>query len=393
MPTGRVVRRIAVCATCGALTHSGATAAWPRVCRGCGRQLATPQPPAAALPRVRPTAPRRTWWTRERVLAGLRRFHAEHGVVPTSTEEWHRLTARRGARGGGPGAHRPYPSFYGVLRYFPTFRQAWSAAGVLIDRAMESWTELDDWYVREGTGLIPRRELARDLQRSADAVHRRLYDLGLHSYQRWGWTLHRVERVAQVPRHVLQTYLDRGDLPYLRGSKVIFVDPADLIVVREIDWERTPAELVEAARHGWRTRLVKVLAGLDWRAEQPHRAQPINRTDRRWGPRLVRPGPRPVGIVAGDWVRVAAPVASRPHCLGRAGLVHLVYFSFNRDRKNPARTTSEPQWIARVEFKSQGPRSRGPRVTYTLPLASLEPIASAPSSEETERACCAPITR
>ena len=57
------------------------------------------------------------------------------------------------------------------------------------------------------------------------------------------------------------------------------------------------------------------------------------------------------------------------------GLVHLVYWSFNRNFKNPARATPEPQWMARVEFKSQGRRSHGPRVTYTLPLASLERVA------------------
>jgi hypothetical protein len=75
----------------------------------------------------------------------------------------------------------------------------------------ESWTELENWYLGEGLGVISRAELARDLHRTTDAVHRRLYDLGLHSYQRWGWTLHRVERVAQVPRHQLQTYIERGD--------------------------------------------------------------------------------------------------------------------------------------------------------------------------------------
>jgi hypothetical protein len=258
-----------------------------------------------------------------------------------------------------------------VLRYFATFRQAWTAAGIDTGRAMESWSELEDWYLREGAGLIPRAALARDLQRTPDAVHRRLYDLGIHSYQRWGWTLHRVERVAQVPRHVLQTYLDRGDLPYLRGCKVVFVDPGDLVVVREIDWSHPPAELEEAARHAWRERLVRVLMGQDWRQGRPYRAQPVCQTDRRWGPRLVRPGPRPADIAAGDWVRVVAPVPSRPYCLGRVGLVHLVYWSFNHNCKNPARATPEPQWMARVEFTSQHGRSRGPRVTYTLPLASL----------------------
>jgi len=51
--------------------------------------------------------------------------------------------------------------------------------------------------------------------------------------------------------------------------------------------------------------------------------------------------------------------------------VHLVFWSTNRNWQNPARPTPEPQWMARVEFTSQHARSRGPRVTYTLPLASL----------------------
>jgi len=324
-------------------------------------------------PRARKTASRtRTWWTRDRVIAGLRRFHLDHGMAPTSTEEWHRLTGRHGTRGGGAGTRRPYPSLYAVLRHFDTFRQAWAAAGVEVGRLQESWSELEDWYLREGVGLISRAELARDLHRTPDAVHRRLYDLGLHSYQRWGWTLHHVERVAQVPRHRLQTYLERGDLPYFRGSKCVYVDPGDLVVVQEIDWQHPPAELEEAALQSWRTRLVKVLAGADWRIGRPYQAQPLVQTDRRWRPRLVSPGPRPNPVSAGDWVEVVAAVPSRPYCLGRIGRVHLVFWSTNRNWQNPARPTPEPQWMARVEFTSQHARSRGPRVTYTLPLASLQ---------------------
>jgi len=320
---------------------------------------------------ARRTAPR-TWWTRERVIAGLRRFHQDRGLAPTSTEEWHQLTGKHGGRGGGPGTRRPYPSLYGVLRHFGTFRQAWAAAGIEVGRLQESWSELEDWYLREGVGLISRTELARDLHRTPDAVHRRLYDLGLHSYLRWGWTLHHVERVAQVPRHRLQAYLERGDLPYFRGSKCVYVDPADLVIVREIDWEQPPAELEEAALQAWRTRLVQVLAGHDWRVRRPYRAQPVVRTDRRWGPRLISAGPRPIEVAAGDWVDVVAPVPRRPYCLGRLGRVGLVFWSFNRNRQNPARPSPEPQWMARVEFTSQHARSLGPRVTYTLPLVSLQ---------------------
>jgi len=57
--------------------------------------------------------------------------------------------------------------------------------------------------------------------------------------------------------------------------------------------------------------------------------------------------------------------------MGRRGHVHLVFWSSNRNPQNPARMSEEPQWMARVEFPSQHARSRGPRVTYTLPLACL----------------------
>ena len=335
--------------------------------------------PAVSLSPLRLPSKRtsgRTWWTRERVIVGLRRFYQDYAVAPTSTEEWRRLTTRHGNRGGGAGTRRPYPSFYAILRHFETFRQAWAAVGIEVGRLQESWSEIEDWYLREGVGLISRAELARDLRRTPDAVHRRLYDLGLHSYRRWGWTLHHVERIAQVPRHRLQTYIERGDLPYYRGSKCVYVDPADLIVVREIDWEHPPTELAEAALHAWRARLVKVLAGLDWRVGRPHHAQPITSSDRRWSPRLISPAPRPIDIVAGDSVEVAAPVPGRPHCLGRAGRVHLVFWSTNRNWNNPARTTPGPQWMARVEFASQHARSLGPRVTYTLPLACLRKVST-----------------
>jgi len=266
-----------------------------------------------------------------------------------------------------------------VLRHFETFRQAWAAAGIGVGRRQESWSELEDWYLREGVGLIPRTELARDLNRTPDAVHRRLYDLGLHSYQRWGWTLHRVERVAQVPRHRLQTYLERGDLPYLRGSKCVYVDPGDLLVVSEINWQNPPPELEEAALQAWRERLVKVLSGRDWRVGRPFRAQAVVRTDRRWSPRLIRPGAKPVQIEAGAWVQVVGPVP-RLHCAGRLGRVHLVFWSTNRTRQNPARCSAEPQWMARVEFPRQRKRGLEPRVIYTLPLASLR--VSAPLAEK-----------
>lgn len=209
-----------VCERCGSERDATSTIDVAEHCAICGGPLVPPGPGDVLSARIRRTAGR-TWWTRERVLTGLRRFYHDHNTAPLSTEEWHRLTGRHGERVRGHAGRRRYPSLYAVLRHFETFRQAWAAAGIEVGRRQESWSELEDWYLREGVGLIPRSELARDLNRTSDAVHRRLYDLGLHSYHRWGWTLHRLERVAQVPRHRLQKYLDRGDLPYLRGSKCV----------------------------------------------------------------------------------------------------------------------------------------------------------------------------
>ena len=145
--------------------------------------------------------------------------------------------------------------------------------------------------------------------------------------------------------------------------------------MREIDWEHPPAELAEAALHAWRERLVKVLAGLDWRVERPYRAQALTRTDRRWSPRLITPAPKPVDIVAGDRVVVALPIPGRPYCLSRIGRAQLIFWSANRNWNNPARSNPEPQWMARVEFTSQHARSLGPRVSYTLPLANLQKVS------------------
>ena len=65
-----------------------------------------------------------------------------------------------------------------------------------------------------------------------------------------------------------------------------------------------------------------------------------------------------------------------------AGLVRLVYWSHNRASHNPARINSEPQWMARIEFKKQRTRGSEPRVTYTVPVALLEPAQQPGGSDQ-----------
>jgi hypothetical protein len=318
---------------------------------------------------MRHTKYREQWWTRQRVLDGLRRFHRDFGIAPTSILAYQEHQQFTGKSNTGVG--NPYPSSYGVLKYFSSFREAWAAVGIKTDRAWETWTPEEDWFLTEGAGILSRKELAEALERSPNAVHRRLYDLGVHTYKARGWTLHRVMRITQVPDHILRKYADRGDLPYLRGSKCIYVDPADLLVVEEIDWEHPPIELAEAVRHSLMTRLVKILRGQDWRAGCSYQPHPKRTTSRRWSRRIKSSIPKPVEIIAGDWVEVRRKVPSRPDLTGQIGYVHVVYQSDNKQKASSARSAAEACWLARVEFKRG---ATGKRLNRTLPLAALAKV-------------------
>ncbi len=312
------------------------------------------------------TARREPWWTKERVLTGLLRFYRERKAAPTAFHLYHDLV-----KGSGMAADRRYPSSYAVFKHWPTMRQAWKAAGVPIDNAEESYTDLDDWYIREAIGILTRAEIARDLGRTEGGLKRRMYELGLMCRRSVGWTQHRIEEVAQVPSHLLRKYMDRGDLPFYRGSTFLFFDPADLLVVGEIDWTNPPAELERDVRRSLVERLVRILRGEDWRAGRLFQSHAIRTTDKRWRMGLSKPGPRPNGIVAGDLVRCVGKVEDRVVSRDRVGVVHLVYWRRNTNR---SRSDSEPCWIARVEFAKTRHRGEGVRVTYGVPLAALEKV-------------------
>lgn len=329
--------------------------------QGVGARFPRPRlggetPPLPAPPSSRTRVERR-FWTRERVIEGLRRVRLDFQETPTSSGAYHRLTRFSGSHGNSVVGRR-YPSYNTVLQHFPTLRQAWEAAGYQQDRWEEAWSELEDWYLREGAGLITRVDLATDLRRSPDAVHRRLYDQAIHSYQRWGWTPNRVERATGVTAGTLRKYLDSGALPYLRGCKVRFIDPADLLVVREIDWTALPPELERDVRRSLVGRIVTTLAGQDWRAGrpyQPHRVQTGRYADRR--SRWVPPAEKPVEICRGDWVcclpgALAVDVTRGVRCDGRVGLAQAVFWS-----------SMLRSWRARVEFQKVRDRADRPRVT------------------------------
>ena len=198
----------------------------------------------------------RTWWTRERVLTGLRRFQREKGVTPLNTHTYHALV-----KSNRKGPERRYPSHYGVLRHFRTFREAWTAAGAVVNRTHEDWSELEDWYLREAAGLISRNEIACDLNRTPNAVHRRLYDLGLHSYRLHGWSLYRTIRTLGITAHRLRQAMESGRLPFRRGSKSFILNPADVVLAfgQQIDWGDVTAAVQSEIRRALVRRLVRCL--------------------------------------------------------------------------------------------------------------------------------------
>lgn len=325
----------------------------------------TPGSPATALAS-------RVYWTRERVIAGLQRVARDFGSTPTATRDYNELTRYQGPKHSGRG--RPYPSFYAVLKFWPTFREAWEAAGIQQNRWWEEWSELEDWFIREAAGILTREQIAVELRRSPDAVHRRLYDLGIHTYQHHGWSPNRIERATGIPQGVVTGYLLRGELAYFRGSKVIYIDPADLVVVDELDWEHLPAELEHDIRQALTQRLASILNGGDWRANrlyQTHRETSgrFKKVRKRW----TRPA-EPAALQTGQRVRCVTRVEPRPELLNREGLVQAVIWCMQR--QSGEKLTREKGWYARVEF----PKVRNsdvdtrPRVTVTLPVGALEVI-------------------
>jgi hypothetical protein len=328
--------------------------------------VAIPVAKPAAPPKLkRSQPPRAVWWTRERVIVGLLRFQREQGFVATSTEAYHTI-----AKSEIKGSRRHYPPACAVLRYWRTFREAWTAAGVDADRNHEDYRPEEEWFIREAAGILTREEIAVELKRTPLAIKTWLRWHGLNTRDIRGWTINRTERVCQIPAQVINRYLDRGEIPYLRGTQCTYFDPADLLVVEEIDWQDPPAELEQAVRRSLIERLVRILQGEDWTFGRPYQYQPVRTTDKRWRPCMFKAPPCPAGISVGDRVRCIEPDSERPEMEGREGTVLLVYY---RRNTNSTRADTLPQWMARVEFpKTRRLKTDKQKVVYSLPLGILE---------------------
>lgn len=336
------------------------------------------------LKRRRGQQGRREWWTRERVILGLQRFYEDRGYCPLSTEEYNAATAYTGRDPAGRQSllphHKRYPSFYAVLKFFKTFRSAWSAAGCDVDRAFEEWTAIEDWFVLETVGIMPRSEVAEILKRSMPAIKRRLYDLGeIRSYNRWGITLTHAEKLMGLSQQVVRKYLDHGIIPYLKGNKLYYLNPADLLKVEEMDWSKpVDPELEQLIRAAVAQRVCKMLKfGPAWR---DHEVYKFNKTKERFGGRVKNPRqsaftrelpPMPNDLKTGEWVAPSKPLTSMRHPGKRVGVIKAIKFSVQRGQQRDG--TYRSCWVARVEFPKIRTitNEKDTRIKWTIPLDVL----------------------
>lgn len=327
------------------------------------------------------------WWTKERVNEGLARFYRDFGFAPTATEQYQQWT--KGTVVNKSGVGNPYPSFASVLRYYGSFREAWTAIGVAVNRDWEPWTPLEDWYIAEAAGIFTRIEIAEYLNRTSHAVHRRLYDLGIDTRKARGWSMHRLAQATGISPYIVQRYADQGKLPYFRGTRLLYFDPADFLVINEIDWNAVPVqspELENAIRKSLMMRLVSVLAGKDWRfgrIYQPHKIYLSGREHHRR--QAAQPTPKPTNIKVDTWAKVKKQACTDhwPELVGRTGYVHKVFWSpygsLSSSRRNHSKSSGE--WVASVEFKKTSTQAR---LNRTLPVSALQQTARVSAAQSRE---------
>lgn len=344
----------------------------------------------------RPGMHRTRWWTRERMIEAGAIFYRQHKCAPTNEGWWNAETQFTANRSGGrsnQGSTRPYPSTGPLKNFWKGMRDFWidvSAAhpelSILLDKGHAPWSPLEEWFVTETVGLIPRTEVSRlmaesGMGRTEPAIKRRLYELGINTYNRWGWTVYHLARVIGVSGGVIEKYIDHGVLPFFQGNKCLYIEPADFFVIREYDWskKRHPRELEEAVRKSLMQRASYILLGFDWRKYSYHVIQPRREfyTGRVKNPRTVNPPPvepKPRHVQVGDRVVITGAWAQQPGATGRVGQVKNLVWSPQRmsdTQKHPARPAC---WVATIEFqklKAHG-RPEYPRVRYNVPAAFIE---------------------
>lgn len=325
---------------------------------------------------------KRTYWTRERVIAGLRLFYEDFGFTPLSMEEFGTRASFTGRSPEGylsplPN-HRRYPSAGPIQKYFSSMREAWMAAGFDVDKGYLEWSEMEDWFVIESCGVLPREEVAELLGRTVPAVKRRLYDLGrFTAYTRWGITLSRAAHLMGIFEQTIRRYIYHGKIPVFKGYKLIYLNPADLLEIKEVDWTNVPDELEQMIRKALAQRIAKIIKyGPSWREYEIYKFAPkqfSGRVKNFRKPALLRTEvpAKPIDVEVGDWITTKQTILGRK---GRVGRVVAVHYSPSISGRRDG--TKRAAWIARIDFprlrRSSARNANEKRIRYSLPLDTLE---------------------
>lgn len=310
---------------------------------------------------------RNVYWTRERCVAAGAAFYREKGIAPTNEDWWLEQTQFTAATPDGLAKGRwglrPYPSNMTLKRYWRGMRAFWEDVrarhpdlDIRIDAGDLPWSPAEEWFIVESVGILPRSEVAELLGRTEPAIKRRLYELGVNSYNRWGWTVQHLARVTGVSQATIMRYVDAGRLPVFRGHKCIYVEPADFLVIEEYNWakKRHPKELREAVMGSLVQRLCHVLLRFDYRRYSYHRPEvgKVRYAGRIKQRRKVNTPaqPPPSHIKVGDWVRITGEPAKYYGHSWRVGRVKSICWSPCRRRRTQKSPERPPCWVATVEF-------------------------------------------
>jgi hypothetical protein len=332
------------------------------------------------------------YWTHDEVIAGLKRFFKDFGFCPTyhGYLEHAQFTEKHNKKGevSPTGAYNKYPGFLSIRKYFSTMREAWTAAGCEVDQHWEPWSAIEDWFILESVGILPRDEVSEIMKRTAPAIKRRLYDLGrINSMNRWGITINAAGILLGIGGHVIQKYLEYGFIPYFRGNKCIYLNPADLLAVGEFDWSSVEqsSELYRLVKKAQIQRVLKIIKyGAAWRAHEIYKFQPTRKyyagkikNPRRSAFADKSPVP-PNDLKIDDWVTLK--MRFRMVSENRLGRITGIFYSPSKHPRPDG--TKRSCWIANVDFpkiKRFTPAGEN-RVRYNLPLDILQ-LAEKPEVE------------
>ena len=196
------------------------------------------------------------YWTRERVIAGLKTFASDTGLTPTSTKTYVELLPPRTAENRTMPTR--YPSNTAILRQFSSMEEAWAACGMPVQNRW-LWTQAEDELLKAQVGQVDVETLSQQLGRSTTRVRNRLYALGLKTKLTEGVSLEQASRWTGQSRYLIEQAIGKDLIGTRFFGKFVYVDPADLLHLPGLDVENLPPQAEARIRQALMERVVNLL--------------------------------------------------------------------------------------------------------------------------------------